>query len=121
MSDRIEVHRDGDVLLERHRGLLLIPAIVATCVGVPLLALSVLLDILGAVLLHAHPELMPAGVTYLPPSTSERVEIIVREAVPVVAGLGFLVLTWRFRGEGRRAATLLCAVAVILAGVASLW
>lgn len=122
MSDHLDVRSDVDTLAERRRSALLLPAILATCVGLPLIALSVLLHVVGEVVMHSHPEWFePAGVTSLPPSDSERARIIVRAAVPIIAGLGFLVLTWRFRGQGRRAATLICAVVVILMGIASLW
>lgn len=111
-----------DHFLERRRSALLVPAILATCVGLPLIALSVLLHVLGEVLAHSHPDwLVPAGTTYIPPSGSERARIIVRAGFPIIAGLGFLVLTWRFRGQGRRVATMICAVAVVVMGILSLW
>jgi len=122
VSDHLDVRLDDATLLEQRRSSLLVPATLATCVGLPLIALSVLLHVVGAVFVHAHPGWFePAGVTYIPPSDSERARIIVRAAVPIIAGLGSLILMWRFRGQGRRAATIICAVAVILMGIASLW
>jgi hypothetical protein len=122
VSDDLDVRREEDDFLERRRSVLLVPAILATCVGLPLIALSVLLHVVGEVVTHSHPEWFgAAGATYIPPSDSERARIIVRAAVPIIAGLGFLVLTWRFRGQGRRLATLICAVAVMLMGIVSLW
>jgi hypothetical protein len=47
------------------------------------------------------------------PSNAERARTIAREIVPVIAGRGFLVLTWRFRHQGRRLATVVRAVATV--------
>jgi hypothetical protein len=111
----------SDLGVQRRLDALLVAALLATCIGAPLLVLSVLLHVVGEVVVHAHPEWLPANATYIPPSNAERVRTILRFAVPLVGGVGFLVLTWKFRDRGRRVATAVCAIVTVLLAAASLW
>ena len=120
VSAPVDVSNASDLDVARRRGVLLVPAVLATCLGVPAFALSVLLWVVAAVLARSSSGL-PAGVTSLPPSGSDRAMIVAQHIGPILAGVGFLLLTWRYRNRGRAAATWLFATATILMGVASFW
>lgn len=115
MSHHDEPPSSDDLQLSKRRDVLLIPALLATCLGGALLGLSALSMTIGQLLARSFD--LPAGVTYLPPSSSDRAINIVRELAPLVVGVGLLILTWRYRARGRVWATWLCAVAAVLVSV----
>ena len=121
VSDHLVVPADVDSQRAR-RDRLIVPAALATGIGIPLFAISLLFDVLFIAISHRHPGIYHhRGVTYLRPSRAERVRDDARVLAPIVVGLGLLGLTWRFRGQGRVGATWACAVAVVLMGVLAWW
>jgi hypothetical protein len=122
VTERVDVFQVDDRTLQRRRSKVLVPAILATCVAVPLMALSVLFEVMFQVVLHSHAGMFRhAGTIYVGPSTSERVRAGARAVTPIVAGVVLLVLTWRFQQQGRAVATLVCAAGLLLMGVVSFW
>lgn len=111
----------GDVGVQQRRAALMTPALLASCVGIPLIVLAVVLSVAMSIMLRNDPALNAEGVTYLPPSDAERLQIIAGIAVPALIGVGFLVLTWRFRAGGRSVATWACATVVVCMGFVAFW
>jgi hypothetical protein len=120
VSSDVEAATTGDLQLSRRRHALLVPAVLATCLGGALLALSLLLLIVGELVGHSALGRPPAGMTYIPPSGSDQAMSAAQELGPIVVGVGLLLLTWRYRGRGRVWATWVCAVAMVLVSVAAL-
>ncbi len=82
--------------------------------------LSAVLWIVAEIVLHTHPGFFRVpGAHYLPPSGAERAEIVARHLVPLVAGAGFLIVTWRQQHQGRALATWSCAIGTIVVAVTS--
>jgi hypothetical protein len=122
MTEQLGGYQVADPDLQRRQSVLLVPALLATCIGVPLLALGVLEHVVGEVLVHTHPHwLNPGGATYVPPTGAQRVRDLVRAAVPAIASLGALFLTWRSRRRGLRLTTTLGAAATILLAASVVW
>jgi hypothetical protein len=122
MTEQLGGYQVADPDLQRRQSVLLVPALLATCIGVPLLALGVLEHVVGEVLVHTHPHwLNPGGATYVPPTGAQRVRDLVRAAVPAIASLGALFLTWRSRRRGLRVTTTLGAAATILLAASVVW
>ena len=119
MTGDTDLYPSGELDLAQRRGRLLVPALLATCLSLPLLALSALLWLVAEVVL-AHSGL-PEGLTYLPPSASERAGTIAQHIAPIVLGGALLFLTWRYRHRGRSRTTWLCGTAAVLVGIAALW
>lgn len=118
VSDDLDVRDDARARWAR-RDRLTLPAALATGIGIPLFALSVLLEVVATVAIHHHAGIHHhPGVIDLPPSRAERLRTDARRLTPLVVGLLLLALTWRFRGQGRATATWVCAVGVVLMGIA---
>lgn len=108
--------------LEARRNVLLVPTVLATLIAGFLIATSLLLNLTLIVVLRAHPGwYKQPGTIYIPPSGAERVRDFVRFAAPIIAGTILIALTWRYRGQGRRVATLVCAGAALLMGALCWW
>jgi hypothetical protein len=95
------------------------PAVFATCIGLPLLALSLLMGLLSVALVHSALA-CPPGVVCLWPSRNDRLVHLAVFLVPQVLGLTMLLFTWRHSLRGQRLASWVLASGTILAGVLSL-
>jgi len=123
MAERLDLHEDHQLTpLGLRQTTLLIPAVGATC----LIALLITFGILSQVAIYLSfrfgPDVFGSdGITNIPPSTAEHVQYIARFAALVLASVGLLALTWRFRRQGRTLATWACAVGAVLAACAVWW
>jgi hypothetical protein len=122
VSHEVGVQTSDVTALEARRNVLLVPAILATLIAGFLIASSLLLNLTLIVILQAHPGWwQEPGTIYIPPSGVERVRNFIRFAAPIIAGIVLIVFTWRCRGQGRSAATWICAGAALLTGVLCWW
>jgi hypothetical protein len=96
---------------------LVLPALVATCVGVLLLGLKSLLLVAGAIVLHTDLASPTPGAVDAPPSGAERAMNAVQALGPVFVGVALILLTWHLRHLGRTRATWVCAGAAVLVSV----
>ncbi|HEX3931533.1 MAG TPA: hypothetical protein VHW64_12575 [Nocardioides sp.] len=122
MNHEVVAQASDGTSLEARRNALLVPTILATLIGGFLIATSLVLNLTLIVVLQAHPGLwQQPGTIYIPPSGAERVRNFIRFAAPIIAGVVLIVLTWRYRSHGRRAATFVCAGAALLMGILCWW
>lgn len=96
------------------------PAITATFVSLPLLGLSLLGWVMALVLSPQAQTYLAPDVTVIQPSGLEIAVGVARHVLPILLGVGLLVLTWLFaaRGDARRAWA--CAAGAAVTGIVAL-
>ena len=118
MADSVDV-RSQDAVAQS-RGSLLVPAVVATSLGLLMLLVGAGQWLLAELLLHTGQLGLFPGDNYIPSSAAEKVVIVFQHLWPVVVGVGLLFLTWRLRGQARAGATWIAAVAAVVVCAAAL-
>lgn len=97
---------------------LLLPAVLASSIGGPLIAVPTALWCVALGFFYfGPPEILPEGTASIRAVEIELMRGVLKHVALAVVGLVFLGLTWRYRGQGRQRATWLAAVGTITAGL----
>jgi hypothetical protein len=92
------------------------PALLATCIGLPLLGLRFLMGVFGLALMHSG-AWCPRGTICLEPSRHELLANLTVWLVPLVLGIALLGCTWRQSLHGHRLSSWVLALGTIATGV----